>query len=262
VLERPGKLRAAIVDDEPLARSTLRRLIAADGEVELVAECADGSEAVRVLARVEPDLLFLDVQMPGLDGFEVLEQLGARRPPLVVFATAYDRHAIRAFELHAIDYLLKPFDDQRFAEALAAAKRRFELEQAAELSQRIAAVIADARNGQRGPSERFPARLAVHREGAVELIDVGDIEWIEAADQYVIVHTARTEHLMRESLASLETQLDPARFLRVHRSAIVALASVCKLERQGSGVGRALVGRDTWLPVSRANLARLAERLG
>lgn len=252
------KLRVAIVDDEPLARATLRRLLEADREVELAAECSDGVEAVRTLSRTTVELVFLDVQMPGPDGFEVLERLGAARPPLVVFVTAFDRHAIRAFELHAVDYLLKPFDDQRFAEALARAKRQFELERAADLSQRITALISSVRDG----AERFPARLSVQRDGAIELVDVAEIDWIEAADQYVILHTSSGEHLLREALTSLEKRLDPARFVRVHRSAIVALARVRKLERNGSGTGRALVGRDVWLPVSRSHIAALAERLG
>ena len=262
--EKADKLRVVIADDEPLARSTMRRLLAIDADVELVAECADGIAAVAEVRKHAPELLFLDVQMPGLGGFEVLAQLGERAPPLVIFVTAYDRYAIRAFDVHALDYLLKPFDDERFHEALAHAKERRKLARVVGLTQQLSALLDDVRGG-RGNSthEATPLqRLSIHREGQIELVEVADIEWIEAADQYVIVHTVHAEHLLREPLGDLEKRLDSGQFVRIHRSAIVALARVRKFEREDSGVGRVLVGKDRWLPVSRSRVAFLRERLG
>jgi two-component system LytT family response regulator len=256
------KLRAIIADDEPLARSTLRTLLGADADITLVAECADGAAAVAAVRQHAPDLLLLDVQMPGLGGFDVLAQLGAQVPPLVIFVTAYDRYAIRAFDVHALDYLLKPFDDERFHEALARAKRRHKLERVVGMTQQLSALLDDVRGAAASNSASPLQRLTIHREGQIEVVEVGDIEWIEAADQYVILHTESAEHLLREPLADLEKQLDPARFVRIHRSAIVALARVRKFEREASGVGRVLLAKNQWLPVSRSRVALLRERLG
>jgi two-component system LytT family response regulator len=263
-MAEPGhKLRAIVADDEPLARSTLRRLLGADADIALVAECADGAAAVAAVRQHSPDLLFLDVQMPGLGGFDVLAQLGPQVPPLVIFVTAYDRYAIRAFDVHAVDYLLKPFDDERFHEALAQAKRRHKLERLVGMTRQLSALLDDVRGGASSSGLAAPLqRLTIHREGQIEVVEVGDIEWIEAADQYVIVHTEQAEHLLREPLADLEQQLDPARFVRIHRSAIVALARVRKFEREASGVGRVLLAKNKWLPVSRSRVAALRERLG
>ena len=264
--ERTGRIRVVLVDDEPLARATLRKLLAADPEVELVAECAHGEEAVEAVRAHRPDLVFLDVQMPGMDGFEVIEDLASEPLPLVVFVTAYDRYALRAFEVHAVDYLLKPFDDERFAQALERAKERLRRDAVIDLGRRLADLVSEV--GDRLPEThgegglRKPLqRLAIHREGRVDVVEVEEVVWIEAADQYVKLHTEDDVHLMRESMTRLEQSLDPDRFLRVHRSAIVALERVRSLESAG-GTGRIRVGADTWLPVSRSRLAELRRRLG
>ena len=262
-------VRVVIADDEPLARATLRGLLAADSEVELVAECANGEEVVRAVRELEPDLLFLDVQMPGVDGFEALEQLSAGRLPGIVFVTAYDRYALRAFEVHAVDYLLKPFDDERFYQALERAKSRLRHEAAVDLGRRLAGLLAEVGGAdQAAPADPPPPqtpqsieRLTVQRAGRLDVIDVGEVDWIEAADQYVQIHTREGAHLMRESMARLERELDPGRFLRIHRSAIVALARVRRVERSGTGGGRVLLDSGRWLPVSRSRVAELRARL-
>jgi two-component system LytT family response regulator len=254
-----------ICDDEPLARSTLRRLVADDPELELVAECANGKEALAAVKAHAPDLLLLDVQMPGMDGFQVVEALrGNGHAPMVLFATAYDRFALKAFDVHAVDYLMKPFDDDRFREAVGRAKERRKLERVASLSAQLSALLDTMRGATAVPPAqgRFLERLSVTHTGTTQIVEVRDIVWIEAADQYVLIHTAAgAEHLMRESIAHLETRLDPARFVRVHRSAIVALPHVKRFDREPTGTGRVLVGKDTWIPVSRTRTALLKQNL-
>jgi len=234
-------LRVLIADDEPFARATLRNLLQAAEGVELVAECANGDEVLAAVERERPDLLFLDVQMPGLDGLQVLERLGDDLRSAVVFTTAFDQYAVRAFETGAVDYLLKPFDDARFHVALERA--------------RLAALRTDA------PAE-FLERIRIHKEGSLELVEVADVDWIEAADQYVRIHTAGGTHLMRGSMAELERALDPKRFARVHRSAILALERVVRLESASSGNGRALLKDGSEVPVSRSRIPSLRRLLG
>lgn len=260
----PPRTRVAIVDDEPLARESLRRLLAEDPEIEIVAECGDGRAAPNVLREARPDLVFLDVRMPGADGFEVLARLAPHERPLVVFVTAFDRYALQAFEVHAVDYLLKPFDDQRFYAALARAKETLRRERVVDASRRLADLLeavgpagASHASTPQGPIPRIP----VPHAGRVELVDVDEIVWIEAAGQYVRLHTTGGRvHLLRDSLASLGERLDPARFLRVHRSAIVALDRVRRLDRTPGG-GRVLLDDDEWVPVSRSHVAELRARL-
>lgn len=258
------RLRCIVVDDEPLARATLRKLVGEDPELELVAECSNGQDAVTAVRVHAPDLVVLDVQMPGMDGFGVVAALRDGPQPLFVFATAYDKFALRAFEVHAVDYLLKPFDDERFREALARAKQRRTALKVTQLSDQLSALLGTLRGTPTAaaiaPAGR-PERLTITQAGATTVVEVKDIVWIEAADQYVQLHTAAAEYLMRESMADLEQRLDPARFVRIHRSAIVALPHVRRFEREPTGTGRVLVGKDTWLPVSRTRTALLRDRL-
>lgn len=253
--------RAVFADDEPLARDLVRTLLARDPEIEVVAECANGSQALEAVRIHEPDLLLLDVQMPGMDGFAVVEALDPADMPLVVFATAHDQHALRAFEVHAVDYLLKPFDAERFERAIGRAKERLRARVVADAGQRMAELLVSL---GRAPAARgeWLRRLAVPHGNRVDYVDTADIDWIEAADQYVKIHVGTKEHLMRGSLASLEGRLDPAAFSRVHRSAIVALDRVRTLESLGDGSARVRIGEHTWIPVGRARLAELKERLG
>lgn len=237
-------LRVVVVDDEPMARSALRALLVAEDGVDLVAECANGREALAVVRTARPDLLFLDVEMPGMTGLEVLAELSPSERPAVIFTTAFAEYAVDAFEFEALDYLKKPFDDERFAEALRRARERLRAAPTAAGD----APLAD--------------RISIHREGRLELVEVSKLEWVEAADQYVRLHTDEGEHLMRESMGQLEQRLDPQRFLRVHRSAIVAVDRIRRLESRGGGVGRVLLASGQWVPVSRSRFPLVRRALG
>jgi two-component system LytT family response regulator len=260
-------LTVLIVDDEPMARATLRSLLEAESGIQLLGECSNGAEALASLRRNRPDLLFLDVEMPGMNGFEVIEALGEENPPLVVFTTAYDRYAIEAFGVHAVDYLLKPFDDERFAQALERARDHLVRERVVDASRALAQLVQPEAGSHVGELEDSgePApleRLTIRREGGIELVETSSIHWVESADQYVRLHTARGEILMRESMGALERSLDPTRFQRVHRSAIVALDQVRQLATQAGGLGKVQLLDETWVPVSRARIAALRRRLG
>ena len=241
------RLRVVIVDDEELARSLVREHLAAHPDVEVVAECANGLEAIEAVATHAPDLLFLDVQMPRLTGFETLELLEPR--PAVVFVTAYDRHAVKAFEVNAVDYLLKPFSKERFDAALA--KARTLLAPGAKRPD-PSALAAAARPGG-APLER----IAVREGTRVTLLPVDAVEWAKAEDDYVLIRSGGKNHLKHQTLADLAAQLPPGRFVRVHRSWVVNVARLSSLEE-----GRTAVMSDgERVPVSRAGAARLKERM-
>lgn len=213
----PEPLRVLLVDDEPLARDAIRALLDRDPEVRVVGE-GSGPEGAALIARTRPDLMFLDIQMPEVDGFALLDQVGPDAVPAVVFVTAYDRYALRAFEAHALDYVLKPFDDARFAKALAHAKERVRSRRGGALDARL----GDLLRSRAAARTRF---LVPARDKSV-VVDAERIDWIEAADDYVTLHVAGASHLLRERMDDLERQLDPDRFFRVHRSAIVNLDRV------------------------------------
>lgn len=211
-------LRVAIVDDEPLARESLRLLVERDAEVEVCGD-ATGVDAAALIARTRPDILFLDIQMPEVDGFTLLEQIGADAVPAIVFVTAYDRYALKAFEVHALDYLLKPYDDARFAAALAHAKEHARSRRRGDVDARIAELLRDR-------AAAPPSRFLIPVRDKTIVVDANDIDWIEAADYYVSLHVthagrAPASHLLRQTMDELERQLDPRQFFRVHRSAIV-----------------------------------------
>lgn len=254
-------LRVVFVDDEPMGRATLKSLLEKDAEVVIAAECANGTRAIEAVRSEKPDILFLDVQMPGMTGFDVVEALASDELPVVVFVTAYDQYALKAFDVNAVDYLLKPFDDERFEIALQRAKDQVRRESAADMGSKLAEVLAMV-GDESARKTAEPARLSIHTEGRVQLVEIDTIQWIEAADQYVELHTTEGTHLMRHSMAALENSLDPERFLRIHRSAIVALSCIKTLESLPGGGARVLVGEGTWLPVSRARAPRVRERLG
>ncbi len=253
-----ARVRALIVDDEPPAREILRRLLAADSEVELLGECGDGAEAVEAIRRLRPDVVFLDVQMPGMDGFGVLDELAAGELPLVVFVTAYDAYALRAFEVHALDYLLKPFDDERFDDALVRIKRTLHRREVDAVSRRLVALLEERGGAATSP----PQRLMVRSGGRVVYLRPEEIDWIEAADYYVRLHVGGSRHLLRDSLSALEERLDPRRFARVHRSAIVNLERVRELHPGVGGSAVLVLDDGTRLPLSRRQKARFAELLG
>lgn len=211
------RFKVLIVDDEPLARASIAALLAHDSEVDVVGQC-NGVDAVALVARTRPDILFLDIQMPEVDGFALLDRVGADAVPAVVFVTAFDRYALRAFEVHALDYLLKPFTDARFASALARAKEQVGNRRRGVVDARIADLLRE----RQSPRTRF---LVPARDKTV-VVDALDIDWIEAADYYICLHCGSASHLLRDTMDEIERQLDPQQFFRVHRSAIVNLARV------------------------------------
>jgi two-component system LytT family response regulator len=253
-------LRALVVDDEPLARDTIRRLLGGDPEIEVVGECAGGAQAARWIRDTTPDILFLDVQMPEVDGFEVLRRARPAEVPAVVFVTAHDAYAIRAFEAEALDYLLKPFEDERFQRTVERAKARVREYRVNDLARRMAATLDRRRTPE--STARPVERLAIRRDGGVFFLRVDDVDWIEAADYCVRVHTAGRFHLMREPLGELEARLDPRRFVRVHRSAIVNLARIKELQPRFHGDGVVVMQDGSRLRVSRGRRDRLHELLG
>ncbi len=244
-----------IVDDEPTAREGIRLLLAQDPSVSVTAESGDGRDAVAKINHLRPDLLFLDVQMPEMGGFEVLERLIAP-PPLVVFVTAYDKYAIAAFDSRAIDYLVKPFNDERFFAALTRAKRQIRLERVSEASKRIAALLADedgavASDEERTSPVRTSSRLAIKSSGRVVFLDAEEIRWIEAADYYVTIHAESECYLHRESMNSLERRLDPETFIRIHRGAIVRRDYIRQVVRTAQRKLVVILGDGTEIGVSR-----------
>jgi len=260
--EGVSRIRTVLVDDEPSARDLLASLASRDPDIEVVGCCADGLEAVERVLSERPDLLILDVQMPGMNGFEVLEELHSIELPLVIFATAHDKHALKAFEVQAIDYLLKPFDAERFQEALERAKKRLRDGELVEARRSYEDLLIDLRrlSGQDArPSGS--GRLAVRHGSRVDYVDIDDIDWIEAANQYVRIHAGAEEYLMRRSLGQLEEELDPQRFVRIHRSSLVAVKRIRSLETLSDGSARVLLGDKTWLPVGRSHFALLRDRL-
>lgn len=234
-------IRTLIVDDEPLARADLRRFLGAHASIEIVGQCGNGAEALAAIRAQRPDLVFLDVQMPECDGFDVLERLGSA-PPVIVFVTAYDRYALRAFEAGALDYLLKPFDAARFARTLARAMDR------------VATMGA-------APSPSS-AQITIRSIGEVVFLRVGDIDWIEAADYYACLHVGAATHILRRSLAELESDLLPSGFARTHRSTIVNLARVARLTRGAEGEHEIELHDGTRLKLSRRYRRAVFEHLG
>jgi two-component system, LytTR family, response regulator len=219
-------IRAIIVEDEPHARSLLRSMLAAHGEIEIVDEAGDGNAAVRAITALRPDLVFLDVQLPELDGFEVLEALAIDPLPAVIFVTAFDQYALRAFEVHALDYLLKPFDAERVDRSVARAVEQLERVGAVELSRRLGEVLTHVRRNRPSLLQRIPVKV----EGRVRFVDAADIDWIEADDHVLRVHAGREVHVLRDTLTSIESRLDPSTFLRVHRAIIVNVGRIHEVQ--------------------------------
>jgi two-component system LytT family response regulator len=246
-------LRSLIVDDERLARQKLRRLLEAEPAVEVVGECGNGLEAVAAIVRLHPDVVLLDIEMPGLNGFEVLRRVGIENTPHVIFVTAHDEFAIKAFELEALDYLLKPFDASRLHQAIARARRA----SSEDLPERLIALL-----GRLDARDSSLTRILVRSEGRMSFVRVDEIDWIQAADNYVRIHAGRESHLVRDTLASLEARLDPRRFMRVHRSAIVNLDRVHELRALFRGDYEVRLKGGASVPLGRNYRERLISALG
>jgi two-component system LytT family response regulator len=247
--------RVLIVDDEPISRRRLRRLIALESECELAGECENGLEAVRLLEREKIDILFLDVQMPEMDGFEVVHAISRARP-LIIFTSAYDEYALKAFEVHAFDYLLKPFDRRRFRESVQRARAQLTQAKPALADDRILRLfenLAGARNA--------PDRIAIRNNGRVIFLKLGEIDWIEAADNYVCLHCGKDTHVLRETMSELEARLDPVRFIRVHRSAIVNLDCIKELQPWFRGDYKVMLNDGTELTLTKNHREKLESRL-
>ena len=246
------RIRAIVADDEPLARRGIRQLLEPHPDITIVAETRNGQETVRALRQLAPDLLFLDVQMPELDGFGVLQAIGAKAMPAVIFVTAYDEFAVRAFEAHALDYLVKPLEIARFAEALDHMRERLRSAKAFDLSRKLAALLATREK------ERARQRIVVPTRTGDLVIADDEIDWIEADDYYAAIHARTGRHLIRESLASLEQRLDGVRFVRAHRSAIVNIHCVREV-REEKGETILLLHNGVRVPVSRRRRAQVAK---
>ena len=251
------KLRTLIVDDEPLARERLASLLSAEQDIEVVRQCRDGEEAVTAIQQLTPDLVFLDVQMPALNGFEVIEAVGAERMPLVIFVTAYDQHALRAFQVRALDYLLKPFDRDRFKEALQRARQHVQRDETGDLGRRLLALVKDLRRDQPKTD-----RLVVKSGGRLFFLRTDEIDWIEASGNYVRLHVGSASHLLRETMNSIEGRLDPEKFFRIHRSRIVNMERIQEMQPWLNGEYAVVLRNGTRLTLSRGYREKLQERLG
>ena len=234
-----SEIKTLIVDDEPEARLGLRSLLEQDEQIKLVGECSNGDEAVNAIRVKLPDLVLLDVQMPGLNGFDVLQALKTDRLPLVIFVTAYDQYSLKAFEVHAVDYLLKPFTNSRFREAIDQAKQKIRSQKdLSHIAERMNALLERfEENPPRVPvlEQSYLNRIAVKEGEKITFLNVQDIDWIEAADNYICLHVQRKTYLLRSKIGDIEKQLDPKQFLRIHRSRIVNVDRIQEMQPQGSG---------------------------
>ena len=250
------KVKVLIVDDEPLARERLRQLLAGDERAEIVGECADGKSALNAIRDQAPDVVFMDVQMPELDGFEVVSRIDPGKMPRIVFVTAHDKFALKAFEIHAIDYLLKPFDRERFQVALQRAIEAVSNNAGGDMAEKIAALLAEA---QPAP---HPDRIAVKSTGRIVFVRAEEIDWIEAADNYANLHVGVDSHLLRETMSSLEKRLSPAKFIRISRSTIVQIDRIKELQPLFHGDYAVILRDGTKLTLTRNYRDQLEHLLG
>jgi len=272
-------IRVLVVDDEPLARQRVEDLLGAEEAVEIVASVDNGAAAVDAVRSLQPDLVFLDVQMPGKTGIDVVREIGPDDMPATIFVTAYDRYALQAFDLAAVDYLVKPFDDERFEQAFRRARRHVELEEMGELRERLLAVLDQGPRGGGGSGgtgdgahapvlpaprndERYLERIAVEMRGKVRVVPVAQIEYITASGPYVELHTSERAYLIREAIQTLEHRLDPNRFLRIHRSIIVRVDLIDTFHRGAGGDYEVQLKSGVRLRVSRSRREELERRLG
>ena len=259
----PEKIKTLIVDDEPLARRNLRLLLERDLQIEIIGECRNGKEAVKSIENLRPDLIFLDIQMPEMDGFDVLDHVGPENVHGIIFVTAFDQYALKAFEVHALDYLLKPYDDFRFTQALQRAKSQIETREISKVSKRLLALLEE-RESQKvlSPTTKpYLTRLMVKLASRVVLLKVSDIDWIEADGNYAKLHVGKKAHLLREKMHDLESQLDPQRFVRIHRSIIVNLDRIKELHPHFNGDYVVVLEDGRQLKLSRSRREQLESRL-
>jgi two-component system, LytTR family, response regulator len=250
------RIRAIIVDDEPLARDGVRLHLEGSPDVDVVGEAGSGEEAVDLIESLRPDLMFLDVQMPGLDGFGVLEAIGTSHMPVTIFTTAYDQFAVKAFDAHAVDYLLKPWDSDRFEKALGRAREQLHTRRRSAMDDRLGSLLAELR-----ARSQYLERLVVRSGGRIVILRVAEIDYVEAASNYVRIHAAGKDYLLRETMTALEAKLDPADFVRIHRSTIVRVDRIRELEPLFQGDYIVILTSGARLTSSRGYRERLQELL-
>jgi two-component system LytT family response regulator len=250
-------IRVCVIDDEPIACRKIQRMLKDDPEIETVGVCSNGEEAREAIENLLPDLIFLDVQMPEMDGFEVLKSLNVDKMPYVIFVTAYDHYAIRAFEVHALDYLLKPFDRKRFQEALDHGKTQISQHQNTSNKSELKALLEEIKG-----VPRYLQRLVIKNRGKVFFLKTDAIDWIEAQGKYELVHAGQESHLIREGMGKLESELDPKKFVRIHKSTIVNIDRIEHLQPLFHGDFRVFLRNGTTLTVSRRHREKLEKFLG
>ena len=250
-------IRVCVIDDEPIACRKIQRMLKDDPEIETVGVCSNGEEARETIQNLLPDLIFLDVQMPEMDGFEVLKSLNVEKMPHVIFVTAYDHYAIRAFEVHALDYLLKPFDRKRFQEALNHGKTQISQDRNRSSKSELKALLEEMK-----AMPRYLERLVIKNRGKVFFLKTDAIDWIEAQGKYELVHTGQESHLIREGMGKLESELDPKKFVRIHKSTIVNIDRIEHLQPLFHGDFRVFLRNGTTLTVSRRHREKLEKFLG
>lgn len=251
------KIRTLVVDDEPVARAHVLALLREEADVEIVGECANGADAIAAIQEASPDLVFLDIQMPELDGFELAQALGPDRQPAIVFVTAYDEYALRAFEIHALDYLLKPFSAERFKSALIHARAQLAQRRATTIGRQLLDLLPEIRRPAQGRD-----RLVIKTSGRIYFVRAAEIDWCEAAGNYVRLHVGPQAHLVRDTMAHLESNLDPDQFIRIHRSAIVNVDCIQELRSSFNGEYVVLLKGGARLTLSRGYRDALQMRLG
>jgi two-component system, LytTR family, response regulator len=251
------RIRILIVDDESPARAKLRRLVSTEPDVEVAGEAGNGHEAIEAIGRLQPDLVFLDVQMPGFDGFEVVEVIGTEQMPVTVFASAFDQYALRAFEAHALDYLLKPFDAERFRQMLERARTQVRQRRSGAIDRRLLDMLRETR-----PTSKYLDRIMIRKRTMSVLVRAREIDWIEAADNYVELHVGKETHLMRVTMGWIQERLDPELFVRIHRSCILNVDRIQKMEPLFQGEYQFTLRDGTKLTSSRGYRDQLREFFG
>ncbi len=264
-------IRVLIVDDEPLARKRIRDLLAERDEFEIIGECSNGKNAIKEIEKNVADLVFLDIQMQDMDGFEVLEKLETDSLPTIIFATAYDKYALRAFEVHAVDYLLKPFDDERFEETLNHVHKQIKKDQIEGLSEKLASLLSDfnkskdkkeSEKANKNKTQTYQKRLVIKSTGKISFIEIEDIDWIGAEGSYVSLNINGKSHLMRGTLKKLEEMLNPEQFLRIHRSTIINVSAVQELKPHFHGEYVVILKNGKRLKLSRSYRESAEQLLG
>ncbi|MBA2646447.1 MAG: response regulator transcription factor [Pyrinomonadaceae bacterium] len=248
------KIRALIVDDEPLARERVKRFLAGEPDVEVIGECSDGIQTVEAIETLKPDLIFLDIQIPEADGFAVIEKIGVEKLPPVIFITSYDQYALRAFDVHAVDYLLKPYNQERFQLALERARAQLQNGQTDVLDERLRSLLESLK-----PEQKYLERLMIKSSGRVIFLRTEEIEWIEAEGNYLRIHAGREAYMLRETMNNLAARLDPNKFARIHRSTLVNIERIKELQPMFGGDYVVILHNGTQLTLSRSYRDKLLE---